>query len=120
MKQNELVDVVLEDGTVGIARVLEDRGDNVKVSFLIPIRKNTYAFEDEIEDVPREAIQGFYDTDEMSETGIYRVIRDNTYERINEDTDTDEDFSVDDYDSEDDEDVSVVDSNASFSEEEDI
>jgi hypothetical protein len=56
----------------------------------------------------------------MSETGIYRVIRDNTYERINEDTDTDEDFSVDDYDSEDDEDVSVVDSNASFSEEEDI
>lgn len=116
MKQNELVDVIFEDGIIGLARVIEDKGDYVKVSFLVPIRKNGFAFDDDIEDVPREAIQGFYDTEDMSQTGIYRVINDNLFERINEsDTETDEDFSVGDYDSEDDEDVSLVDSAESFS-----
>ena len=116
LEKNELVDVVLENETVAIARVIQDNGDTVKVSFLVPIRKNTFAFEDDIEDIPKEAIIGFYDTDDMSKTNIYRTIKDNVYERINEsDSETDPDFSAEEYDSSDDEDVSVVDSNASFS-----
>jgi len=72
-----------------------------------------------IEVIPREAIQGFYDTDDMSITGMYRTIRDNVYERYEEpESESDGDFSYEDYTTADDESVSLVDSDANDTEDE--
>jgi hypothetical protein len=119
MKQNELIDVLTDDGTIGLARVVEGKGCYVTVQFLNRIRKNTYAFDYDIEVIPREAIQGFYDTDDMSITGMYRTIRDNVYERYEEpESESDGDFSYEDYTTADDESVSLVDSDANDTEDE--
>ena len=122
IKANELVDVLLEDGEICLARVVEDKGDTVRVSFLCPVKRNTFSFEDDIEDVPRDAIQGFYDTDDMSKTGMYKTIKEGVYEKIDEDSDTetDPDFSPDEYDSVDDENVTLVDSDEEVEYQEDV
>jgi len=55
----------------------------------------------------------------MSITGMYRTIRDNVYERYEEpESESDGDFSYEDYTTADDESVSLVDSDASDTEDE--
>jgi len=101
----ELVDVVMEDGTVSIARIVEVKGDDILVSFLSPVRRNTFSFEDDIELIPKEAICGFYNTDDLTKTGAYQQIQPNKYEMLDYDSDeSDLDFIPDEYESEDDDD----------------
>jgi hypothetical protein len=110
MKQNELIDVLNEDGTIGIARVIEGKGTYVTVQFLRPIRRDTYAFEDDIEVIPREAVQGFYDTDDISSTGMYKI-KENEFAKLNEsDSETDDDYTCSEYTTADEESISLIDS----------
>ena len=120
MKANELVDVALEDETVCMARVVKDHGETVDVQMLSPVRRNTYSFEDTIENVSSDAIVGFYDTDDIEKTGMYKMTNKNTFESVNcdSDSDTDKDFDPDEYDSEDDDDISLVDEDETDEEDE--
>lgn len=116
MKQNELIDVLNDDGTVTIARVIEGKGTYVTVQFLRPIRRDTYAFEDDIEVIPREAVQGFYDTDDISSTGMYKI-KENEFTKLNEyDSETDDDYTCSEYTTADEESISLTDSDESDTE----
>lgn len=111
MKANELVDVAIEDDIVCMARVVRDDGDTVDVQLLVPVRRNTFSFDEDIQTVPSDAIVGFYDTDNVEKTGMYRMTNTNTYEGVDyeSESESDQDFDPDEYDSEDDDDVSLVD-----------
>jgi hypothetical protein len=116
MKQNELIDVLNDDGTIGIARVVEGKGSYVTVQFLNPIRRDTYAFDDDIEVIPREAIQGFYDTDDISSTGMFKI-KENEFTKLNEsDSETDDDYTCSEYTTADEESISFTDSDESDTE----
>ena len=116
MKQNELIDVLNDDGTIGIARVVEGKGSYVTVQFLNPIRRDTYAFGDDIEVIPREAIQGFYDTDDISSTGMFKI-KENEFTKLNEsDSETDDDYICSEYTTADEESISFTDSDESDTE----
>ena len=116
MKQNELIDVLNDDGTIGIARVIEGKGSYITVQFLRPIRRDTYAFEDDIEVIPREAIHGFYDTDDVSSTGMYKI-KENEFTKPNYyDSETDDDYTCSEYTTADEESISLTDSDTSDTE----
>jgi hypothetical protein len=65
MKQNELIDVLTDDGTIGLARVVEGKGCYVTVQFLNRIRKNTYAFDYDSEEESQDMIKAFYQSPEF-------------------------------------------------------
>ena len=121
MKENDLVDVATEDDIVCMARVVKDRGETVDVQLLVPVARNTFSFNDTIENVPSDAILGFYDTDNIEKTGMYRMTNKNTYEELDYESasDSDQDFVPDEYDSEDDDDVSLVDEDEDEDDDED-
>ena len=116
MKYNELIDVLNDDGTIGIARVIEGQGSYITVQFLRPIRRNTYTFEDDIEVIPREAIQGFYDTDDISSTGMFKI-KENEFTKLDDsDSETDGDYTCSEYTTADEDSISLIDSEQSDTE----
>lgn len=116
MKYNELIDVLNDDGTIGIARVIEGQGSYITVQLLQPIDRNTFAFRDDIDVIPREAIQGFYDTDDISSTGMFKI-KENEFTKMDEsDSETDDDYTCSEYTTADEDSVSLTDSEQSDTE----
>ena len=120
MKQNELVDVATGDGVVCLARIVKVGSNMTDVQFLSPVRRNTFSFEDGIESVPNETIIGFYDTENIEDTKMYKMINTNVFEGVDyeSESDSDADFEPDEYDSEDDDDISLVDEDETDEEDE--
>jgi hypothetical protein len=116
MKYNELIDVLNDDGTIGIARVIEGQGSYITVQLLQAIDRNTFAFRDDIDVIPREAIQGFYDTDDISSTGMFKI-KENKFTKMDEsDSETDDDYTCSEYTTADEDSVSLTDSEQSDTE----
>jgi hypothetical protein len=94
--KNQLIDVVLSEDVVSLARVVEDLGTSVKVQILNKNHDGIYIFDEEEEHVPKDAICGYYDTDDLEKTGLYVRTRFG-YEQVSE-SDSDYEPSEDDDD----------------------
>ena len=96
--KKQLIDVVLSEDVVSLARVVEDLGTSVKVQILNKNHDGIYIFDEEEEHVPKDAICGYYDTDDLEKTGLYVRTRFG-YEQVSE-SDSDYEPSEDDDDDE--------------------
>lgn len=96
--KNQLIDVVLSEDVVSLARIIEDLGTSVKVQILNKNHGGIYIFDEEEEHVPKEAICGYYDTDDLEKTGLYIRTRFG-YEQVSE-SDSDYEPNEDDDDDE--------------------
>lgn len=103
-----LVDVNCDDGTVQIARIVQDGDDTCTVRFLERIKSNLYEFTKTDDVVEKSSISGFYDTDDLEKTLLYVKVN-NGYELIDDSEDEDFTCSEPDSDSESEDDVSLVD-----------
>lgn len=101
-----IVDVQCDDHSVQIAQLLNDLGDSCEVKFLERIHSSVFNFSDRVEMIERGSISGFYDVDNLEDTGIY-VHTQRGYELI--DDSEDEDFTCSDVESEESDDVSLID-----------
>ncbi len=54
--KNQLVDVVLSEDVISLARVIEDLGSSIKVQILNKNHGGIYSFDEDEEEVPKEAI----------------------------------------------------------------
>jgi hypothetical protein len=94
--KNQLIDIVLTDNVMSLARVIDDMGSTLRVQILEKGRNGTYTFTEGLEEIPRESISGYYDTDDLERTGMFVKTRFG-YEEVSEsDSDyepTDEDES---------------------------
>ena len=82
-----IVDVQFEDETVQIARIIHEHGDMYAVNFLEK-ENNVYNFSLETELVPKDAVSGFYDVENLEETGIYVKVSDG-YDLVDDSEDED-------------------------------
>jgi hypothetical protein len=105
--ENQLIDVVLSEDVVSLARIVKDLGTSVKVQILNKNHCGIYIFDEEEEHVPKEAICGYYDTDDLEKTGLYIRTRFG-YEQVSE-SDSDYEPQDDDDDDESCESVSLSD-----------
>ena len=101
-----IVDVTCEDDTIQIARIIREDGDNYVINFLEPKRRSVYDFSSNVETVPKDTISGFYDVDNLEDTGLYYKVGDG-YELI--DDSDDEDYVCSDEDDDSDSDESLID-----------
>jgi len=65
-----IVDIQFEDETVQIARIIHEHGDMYAVNFLEK-ENNVYNFSLDTELIPKDAISGFYDVENLEETELY-------------------------------------------------
>ena len=100
--KNQLIDIVLQDNVISLARVLEDMGPTLTVQFLKKNKKDVYEFAEFPEEIPRESIAGFYDTDDLEKTGLY-IKTEYGYEEVSE---SDSDYEPPETDSSESEDLS--------------
>ena len=68
-----IVDVQFEDDTVQIARIIHEHSDMYAVNFLEK-ENNVYNFSLDTELVPKDAISGFYDVENLEETELYMKV----------------------------------------------
>lgn len=100
--KNQLIDVVLQDNVISLARVLEDMGPTLMVQLLKKNKKDVYEFVEYPEEIPRESISGFYDTDDLEKTGLF-IKTEYGYEEVSE---SDSDYEPPETDSSESEDLS--------------
>lgn len=81
--KNQLVDVVLSEDVISLARVIEDLGSSIKVQILNKNHGGIYIFDEDEEEVPKEAICGYYDTEDLEKTGLF-VRTQFGYEQVSE------------------------------------
>lgn len=102
-----LVDIVCDDDTTQIARIKKDDGDACTVNFLERRSNGVYRFSTEDEIVTKDVISGYYDVDQLEDTGNFIQVREGEYTL--HDDDEDEDFTCSESDSlESDDSVSLV------------
>ena len=101
-----IVDVQCDDHSIQIAKIVKYSGDSCEVKFLERIHSSVFKFSDHVEMIERDSICGFYDVDNLEDTGIY-VHTQRGYELI--DDSEDEDFTCSDVESEESDDVSLID-----------
>jgi hypothetical protein len=104
-----IVDVQFDDDTVQIARIVREENDMYFVNFLEK-SNNIYNFSTNLEAVPKESISGFYDADDLVDTGLYVEVsggydlvddsEDEDYVCSDEDDDSDSESLVDEDDEE--------------------
>lgn len=95
-----IVDIQFEDGGVSIAKILSEIEDNYEVCFLLKdLDRDLYYFDTQSEMVPKESVSGFYDVNNLEDTGLYTQVDDKYYETGDDsdyspsDTDTDLSYS---------------------------
>ena len=66
-----IVDVQCDDHSIQIAKIVKDSGDSCSVKFLERIHSSVFNFSDQVEMIERDSISGFYDVENLEDTGIY-------------------------------------------------
>jgi hypothetical protein len=84
-----LVDIACDDDTTQIARIKKDDGAACTVNFLEKRSNSTYCFSIEDEVVTKDTISGYYDVEQLEDTGLFILIRDGVYTFYDEDEDSD-------------------------------
>ena len=106
-----IVDVHCDDGTTQIARIVNDCDITYSVQFLEKNKYHLYDFVNTVEVITKEAISGFYDTDDLENTHLYTRVT-NGYELVDDSEDLD--YTASDIDSDESEsDVSLIDESES-------
>lgn len=72
-----IIDVEYDDGTVNIAKIIDDMGNQYMVSGLI-YNDGLYRFSRKTHIIPKESVAGFYDATDLEETGLF-MSKDDTY-----------------------------------------
>lgn len=104
--EGQLIDVEYEDGYIEIARIIEDTPGHFVVTPLVPTLNGLVKFSNQYHVIPKESIAGFYDTERLEDTGLFKKIDDNLYEAVDtsdseyeyfsdEESDTDSEVSLD-------------------------
>jgi hypothetical protein len=88
-----IIDVQEDNGMVSIARILYEDGDILGVQFLRKINNDTYDFNIQVEHIDKATVCGFYDTEELETTGLYKKTLDGRYESAD-----DSDYELDEED----------------------
>ena len=104
-----IVDIQCEDDTIQIARIIHEHGDMYAINFLEKINSESYKFIEQTELVPKESVTGFYDVENLEDTGIYFVGLDGNYQLVDDSEDEDFTCSESDYSESEDDDISLVD-----------
>jgi len=103
-----IIDVKYDDGTTQIARTVLETDTTYTVNFLERNKYHLYDFMNINEVINKEAVSGFYDTDDLEKTHLYAK-NPNGYELVDDSEDEDYTYSDIENDSESESDVSLVD-----------
>jgi hypothetical protein len=103
-----IIDVKCDDGTTQIARTVLETDVTYTVNFLERNKYHLYDFMNINEVINKEAVSGFYDTDDLEKTHLYAK-NPNGYELVDDSEDEDYTCSDSESDSESESDVSLVD-----------
>ena len=103
-----IIDVKCDDGTTQIARTVLETDTTYTVNFLEKNKYHLYDFMNINEVINKEAVSGFYDTDDLEKTHLYAK-NPNGYELVDDSEDEDYTYSDIENDSESESDVSLVD-----------
>lgn len=103
-----IVDIDCEDGTTQIARTVLENTDTYIVNFLERNKFKLYDFIDKEEEVNKTSVSGFYDVNDLEDTGLFAK-HPQGYELIDDSDDEDFECSTSDEEDTDDDDVSLVD-----------
>lgn len=103
-----IIDVKCDDGTTQIARTVLETDTSYTVNFLERNKYHLYDFMNINEVINKEAVSGFYDTDDLEKTHLYAK-NPNGYELVDDSEDEDYTYSDIENDSESESDVSLVD-----------
>lgn len=103
-----IIDVKCDDGTTQIARTVLETDVTYTVNFLERNKYHLYDFMNINEVINKEAVSGFYDTDDLEKTHLYAK-NPNGYELVDDSEDEDYTYSDIENDSESESDVSLVD-----------
>tara|TARA_R110002050_G_scaffold247201_1_gene385014 strand:- start:142 stop:486 length:345 start_codon:yes stop_codon:yes gene_type:complete len=105
-----IIDVKCDDGTTQIARTVLETDMTYTVNFLERNKYHLYDFMNINEVINKEAVSGFYDTDDLEKTHLYAK-NPNGYELVDDSEDEDYTYSLDESESESESesDVSLVD-----------
>lgn len=99
-----LIDVECEDDTTQIAKIIQENTDTYVVSFLEKNSHHFYDFSGDTEIINKESVSGFYDVEELEDTGLYVKVP-LGYELIDDSDDLD--YECSDEEDEDEDDVSL-------------
>lgn len=103
-----IIDVKCDDGTTQIARTVLETDMTYTVNFLERNKYHLYDFMNINEVINKEAVSGFYDTDDLEKTHLYAKSS-NGYELIDDSEDENYTYSDSENDSESESEVSLVD-----------
>lgn len=103
-----IIDVKCDDGTTQIARTVLETDMTYTVNFLERNKYHLYDFMNINEVINKEAVSGFYDTDDLEKTHLYAK-NPNGYELVDDSEDEDYTYSDNESESESESDVSLVD-----------
>lgn len=103
-----IIDVKCDDGTTQIARTVLETDTTYTVNFLERNKYHLYDFMNINEVINKEAVSGFYDTDDLEKTHLYAK-NPNGYELVDDSDDEDYIYSDNESESESESDVSLVD-----------
>lgn len=103
-----IIDVKCDDGTTQIARTVLETDTSYTVNFLERNKYHLYDFMNINEVINKEAVSGFYDTDDLEKTHLYAK-NPNGYELVDDSEDEDYTYSDNESESESESDVSLVD-----------
>jgi len=109
-----IIDVKCDDGTTQIARTVLETDTTYTVNFLERNKYHLYDFMNINEVINKEAVSGFYDTDDLEKTHLYAK-NPNGYELVDDSEDEDYTYSDIENDSESESDVSLVDEDEDLS-----
>ena len=96
-----IIDIEYDDGTVNIAKIIDDIDNEYVVKELVS-DAGMFRFSRFSRTVPKESVSGFYDTTDLTETGLFAEIENGYYETLDSeyeyetDSESDTDVSLDD------------------------
>ena len=103
-----IIDVICEDGTTQLARIVTETSDLYVVNFIEKNAEKIYNFTNELVEISKDSVSGFYDVDTLEETNIYMKVplgyiliddsEDEDYESSEEDESEDDISLVDEED----------------------
>jgi len=81
------VTVVNEDDEeiIMLAKIVEECQDTYKVRFMVHVKGDLYNYEDEITEIIKESVSGFYDSTDVTDAGFVKT--DEGYHQVDDDDD---------------------------------
>jgi hypothetical protein len=100
-----LVDILLEDDVISLAKVVETLDKTLKVQYFVTTTKKygdqrVYDYEDTVEEVEKECVNGYYDADEDESAAGFTYIENLGFIRSEDESDYDPESELESSDDE--------------------